>query len=252
VLLRGDECVREFSSLVDPQRPISAAAHRVHRIGSADVVGAPRVHELLPWIRELAVHRVLLFHNAGFDLGFLQRAFEENGQEPLHQPVIDTVVVARRLMRGRCGLGSLGQRLGIDLPHAHRALADARLTAQVWLRLRQQLLTAGASCLGEVPGVVGRASRRRRRDRAPHRELLQTLHDAIRCARGLELAYRAVPGMEPHVLHVRPVRLLHNRACRMFDLERGVWCDLWLDRIDFCRPADPPGDDACAGSEHRV
>jgi DNA polymerase III epsilon subunit family exonuclease len=252
VLLRGAECVREFSTLVDPQRPITAAAHRVHRIGAADVVGAPRVHELLPWIRELAAHRVLLFHNAGFDLGFLQRAFAEAEQEPLRQPVIDTVVVARRLMGGRCGLGRLGQRLGIDLPHAHRALADARLTAQVWGRLCDYLVAAGATRLAEVPGVVARASRHRRRVRPRHRELLQTLQAAIVTGTCLELAYRTTAGSEPHLLQVRPLRILHNRVCRVQDLERGHSADLWLDRIDSCRPADPHRADACVEPGHGV
>lgn len=252
VLLRGDEPVREFSSLVDPERPITAAAHRVHRIGNADVAGAPRVNELLPWVRELAEHRVLLFHNAGFDLGFLQRAFAEAGQEPLRQPVIDTVVVARRLMGAPCGLGRLGQRLGIDLPHAHRALADARLTARVWLWLRGRLEQAGATTLGEVPGVIGRASGRARRMRSRSRALLHLLREAIGEAGPLEVAYRAAPGIEPVVLQVRPLRILHNRVCRVLDLETGATGDLQLDRVDSCRRHREHRQDACVDPDHGV
>ena len=237
VLLRGREFVREFASLVDPQRPITRAAHLVHRITHTDISGAPRIEELLPWLRQLSDLRVLLFHNAGFDLGFLQRAFREAGQEPLQQPVIDTVVVARRLLGGRCALGVLGQRLAIDLPHAHRALADARLTAQVWLELVEVLEEAGATTLGQVPGVIGRARLQARRRRPRHTQLLELFESAIASQQALELAYRAGRGMEPLVMQVLPQRLLHNRFCRVVDLDSLCEKDLYLDRIDRCGPA---------------
>jgi len=252
VLLRGHEVVRTFDSLVDPMRSITPAAQRVHRIRAADLTGAPRIGTLLPWIRELASHRVLLFHNAGFDLGFLQRAFGEAGQELLQQPVLDTVVVARRLLGGRCGLGTLGRRLGIPMPHVHRALADARLTAEVWMRLLTVLEEAGATVLGEVPGAVGRAAARRRRTRPRHRELLGFLERARQQQCPVELAYRAATGLEPVRLHVRVGSLFEHRVCRVLDLDTGAECELRLDHIDQARLLEASRPAACTDAEHGV
>lgn len=236
VLLRGADFVREFSSLVDPQRPITGAAQAVHRISEREIIGAPKIDELLPWIEEMAENRVLLFHNAGFDLGFLQRALGEAGRELLRQPVVDTVVMARRLLAGRCGLGTAAGRLGIELPHLHRALADAQLTAHLWLELVSILTKAGATSLGEVPGAHARPPRQRRRRRPRHLELLQVLEAAIGKGAALQIAYRAARGLEPVTMQIRPLRILFNRHCRVLDLDSNAECDVQLDRIDQLQP----------------
>jgi DNA polymerase III epsilon subunit-like protein len=159
----GGELDLEFSSLVRPLGPITAGAHAVHGISAQDAATAPPVEEILPYVAEMGRDCVLVFHNAPFDLSFLQRALADAGRPVFEAPVIDTLVVARRLLGGRCGLGMLGERLGLEGPHLHRALPDARLTARLLIRLLAFLCDAGAERLEHVPGIAIRPARQRRR-----------------------------------------------------------------------------------------
>ena len=230
--LADGELGREFSTLVNPLRPISAAAVAIHGIHDREVAAAPLIAEVLPYLEEMARDRVLVFHNAPFDLGFIQRALSEHGREPLAGPVLDTLVLARRLLAGRCGLGQVAERLGVDSPHAHRALADARLTALVLRRLLALLAEEGAGSLADVPGWVAAPVRPRRRP-TPRPDLLaRRLRRAIDDGEILRLAYRLAPALAPFELRVRPLRLvggLHLLAC---DLDRGEEILLEVARLD--------------------
>jgi hypothetical protein len=76
-----------------------------------------------------------------FDLSFLRKEFRRAGQDITavlgsDVPVFDTVRIARRRFgRGGNALQILSRRLGIEPTVAHRALADAQTTAQVFERL---------------------------------------------------------------------------------------------------------------------
>ena len=63
-----------FSSLVDPERDIPAAASAVHHLMAKDVAGQPRLPEALDALRAAVRDfepTVLVAHNAAFDAGFL-------------------------------------------------------------------------------------------------------------------------------------------------------------------------------------
>jgi len=143
----------EFATLVQPTRALTAAAVRVHGIRPEALVTAPAIASVLPYVEELIRDRVVVAHNAPFDVGFLRRAYDASGRAPFAPIVVDTVTLARTLLGGRCGLGHAAHRLGIDAPHVHRALPDARLAAMLWWALVEVLDEAGATTLGEVPGA---------------------------------------------------------------------------------------------------
>ncbi len=213
----------EFTSFVKPEQPITPGSLAVHGITESMVADAPRLESLLPTVLELVRDAVLVFHNAPFDLGFLQRALTEDAREPLVSPVLDTVALSRRLLGGRCGLGHVGARLGIASPHRHRALPDARLTALVLAELLAVLQEAGARTVGDVPGVARRPPRLRRR-RAPRRAAWgHWIESACASGRALEVHVRLRKNAEAYVLHVVPVRW---RGATLVDVR-----DLATDRI---------------------
>jgi DNA polymerase III epsilon subunit family exonuclease len=211
----------EFSSLVRPLGPISAGAYGVHGITTEAAAAAPPLEAVLPYVVEMARDCVLVFHNAPFDLGFLQRALSDAGRPLFEAPVIDTLVVARRLLGGRCGLGMLGERLGLEGPHLHRALPDARLTAHLWIRLLAFLRAAGAERLEHVPGIAVRPPRLRRRRTPRSGLLLQRLEQAWSGGEVVRLACHAGRGMAPLALRVRFVEVAPH-ACIVFDIDTGT------------------------------
>src|SRR5262249_35089547 len=139
----------------------------------------------------------------------------------LDNPVVDTLVVSRALLGGRCGLGSAARRLGLAAPHLHRALADARLTAQLWLLLAGVLADAGRTLPAPVPGA--RAGARRaalRRWRSALARVVERVDAARVRGEALRVAVRAAHG-EPMDLRLRIIARSGSR-CVGFDLDRDT------------------------------
>ena len=136
VRVEGGSIAAEWSSLVHPGRPIPPEATRIHGITDAMMAGAPTAAAVAKPFREACGDSTLCIHNAAFDLPFLNALLHGAGERPLHGPVIDTLGLARGLFgTGGNSLGALAQRHGIRLETAHRALPDARATAELLLVL---------------------------------------------------------------------------------------------------------------------
>jgi DNA polymerase III subunit epsilon len=97
---------------------------------------------------------VVVAHNAPFDAGFLAREYQLAGLAAPDNELLDTLLLARRNFRYRSNsLGALAGILGIRTP-AHRALADALTTSELFARFIEQLFTTGPS-LGDVVRAQG-------------------------------------------------------------------------------------------------
>ncbi|MEA4910035.1 MAG: DNA polymerase III subunit epsilon [Chloroflexi bacterium] len=132
VRFNGSRVEAEWSTLINPGRPIPPAITQLTGISNEMVRNAPPIkavlHELVDFVGDAPV----LGHNVRFDLAFLQR---QNILGLNH--VLDTYELASVLLptSSRYNLGALGQSLGILLPATHRALDDARVTHAVYIRL---------------------------------------------------------------------------------------------------------------------
>ena len=136
VALENGAIGESWSSLVNPGRPIPPDAERVHGISDAMVAGAPEPGAIAGRLRAACGDLPLVFHNAPFDLPFLRDLMCRSGQAPLHNPVVDTLGLARGLYEGGGNsLGALAARFGLPPQPAHRALGDALTTAHLFLQL---------------------------------------------------------------------------------------------------------------------
>ncbi|MBK5914685.1 3'-5' exonuclease family protein [Rhodocyclus purpureus] len=125
--------VREWSSLVDPERPIPEFISGLTGIDSAMTATAPRFAELAPALAERLRGRLFVAHNARFDYGFLKREFARLGMSFRAQSLC-TVKLSRRLYPQfhRHSLEALLERHAINVDARHRALADARVLWELW------------------------------------------------------------------------------------------------------------------------
>ncbi len=142
VRLEAGRITVEYQQLFDPGRRISPGIVAITGITEQMLAGQPRFGEQLDRITQILSGAILLGHNVGFDLSFLRMEFKRVGREMAHGnlPVLDTLRIARRRFgRGGNSLGRLASRLGIGSVGAHRALADARTTHQVFERLMEPL-----------------------------------------------------------------------------------------------------------------
>ncbi|MDP9410458.1 MAG: DEDD exonuclease domain-containing protein [Actinomycetota bacterium] len=152
-LVRG-EVVEEFSTLVNPGRPIDPFVVRLTGITDRMISGAPYVSEVMPRFERFVEGSVLVGHNVHFDCSFVTAA---RGGAALPNPVLDTLKLSRCLVPGlgRYRLSSLVGHFGVRQAPNHRALSDAAATAGVFLRLLKLLRSAGIKSVGEAATLKG-------------------------------------------------------------------------------------------------
>jgi DNA polymerase-3 subunit epsilon len=163
VRLRGFEVDAEFETLVDPGLPIGAGASAVTGLRNEQLRGAPRPAEAVRSFLAFAGDGVLVAHNARFDLAFLDRETERLTGSRIGSPVVDTVRLARRLLAGRVagfGLGQLAWFFDTAERPCHRALPDARATAELLLALIGLAQERGARTVADLSALAATRTRR--------------------------------------------------------------------------------------------
>jgi DNA polymerase-3 subunit epsilon len=163
VKLRGGECLGTFQTLVNPGCAIPPEITVLTGITHAMVLAAPRIEQVLPALLEFVGEAVIVGHNVRFDVGFLQAALERDDRPRLRNRTVDTVALARRLVRDEvpnCKLGTLARHLRLDHTPSHRALDDALATGDllhVLLERAGGLGVTGLDDLFALPTMAGHA-----------------------------------------------------------------------------------------------
>jgi DNA polymerase-3 subunit epsilon len=136
VRVSDGELVEEWSSLVNPERPIPAYIEAFTGISNAMVAGAPRFAEIAASVRAKLQGAVFVAHNARFDYSFLRSEFLKAEME-FSAKVLCTVKLSRRLFPQyvRHNLDAVMERNGLACRARHRALGDARVLYDFWRKL---------------------------------------------------------------------------------------------------------------------
>ena len=126
---------REWSALVNPEKPIPPFITGLTGIDSSMVENAPTFEQLAPVVLEKLRGRLFIAHNARFDYSFLKREFKRLGID-FRATNLCTVKLSRKLFpeHHRHSLDTLVERYDIAVEDRHRALADARVLWDLWQR----------------------------------------------------------------------------------------------------------------------
>jgi DNA polymerase-3 subunit epsilon len=137
VRVRGGRVEAEWSSLVNPGRPIPSFVSRLTGIHDATVVGAPPFGGVADAFLEFLGGAVFVAHNARFDWRFVNAELLNARGGRLTNARLCTVRLARRLLPHvkRRNLDALAWLFGIEVHGRHRALGDAQATARILLAL---------------------------------------------------------------------------------------------------------------------
>ncbi|MFW5941601.1 MAG: exonuclease domain-containing protein [Chloroflexota bacterium] len=156
--LEGWREVARLNQLVDPGRPIDPGASRVSGIYDEDVAGAPPFSQVAQALSEISEGAILVAHNAPFDAGFLALEYGllDEDTRPPSSPWLCTLRMARRLFYfSRNSLGAVAYELGVPTGRAHRAMNDARTTAEVLRRMAQQVQRYRLQTIGDLLQAQG-------------------------------------------------------------------------------------------------
>ncbi len=153
VRYRGGRPDGTFHTLVNPGTGIPPFITVLTGITHAMVVEAPRIEEVLPAFLEFLGDSVVVGHNVRFDLGFLDAAAERLGYGRLPNRRVDTLALARRLVRREVRnlkLETLAAHFRSPRTPTHRALDDAIATAHVFWALLERAGTIGTTHLDDL------------------------------------------------------------------------------------------------------
>lgn len=158
VKVENGEILESFDLFVDPEKAITPEITRLTSITNEMVAGAPKEADALEqFFRFCDGCDILVAHNADFDMGFLRAAIRRCGRE--EDPVqIDTLVMARAMYPElkKHKLDTIAERLGVTQKHHHRADDDARVLAEIFLKMVQKLVEdAGITKVMDINHSMG-------------------------------------------------------------------------------------------------
>ena len=181
---------RTFHQYINPERSMPPDAFAVHGLSEGFLKDKPKFAEIADSFLDFIGDGVLVIHNAGFDMAFLNHELGKAARPTIASDrVTCSLILARRKHPGQPNsLDALCARYGIDNSHRtrHGALLDAEILAEVYGELtggRQQAMTLDPAGMGGDPGAAARRNRARNgtvatvteAERAAHRSFVETL-----------------------------------------------------------------------------
>ena len=97
------------------------------------VAGSKSEEEVFKMFREFCGDSIVVGHNVTFDIGFMNTGYARHGMEPIKNPIIDTLTLARFLYPNYKSyrLNTLAKKFDVVLEHHHRAIYDAETTGHL-------------------------------------------------------------------------------------------------------------------------
>ncbi|MFZ9660714.1 MAG: exonuclease domain-containing protein [Chitinophagaceae bacterium] len=133
ILHDGKNYVDGFHSLINPESVIPRYISALTGITNEMVKDAPSFSEVAPQLFSLLENKIFVAHNVNFDFSFIRHHLSKNGYELMPQKLC-TVRMSRKIIpgHGSYSLGNICRDLGIAIQGRHRAMGDARATAQLF------------------------------------------------------------------------------------------------------------------------
>lgn len=163
---RGGAVLGEFKTFIDPGHLVPAYITALTGITDEMLFQSPKIELLLPQLFEFLgapEETVLVAQNAPFDLSFLTFATRESGLTWPAYPVLDTAIIARKVLTRdevpNCKLSTLAEFFGTQTIPNHRALDDARATLDVFHGLLERLGSFDIHTLEELLNFSKRTKR---------------------------------------------------------------------------------------------
>ncbi len=135
VKIRDGKIIEQFSSLINPDKIITEKITELTGITNDMVKDAPRFSAVLPDFMKFIDGCAIIGHNVEFDLSFIKKFAREADYE-VKGEVFDTWALSKKLLPTlkKFDLDTVADNFNISFNH-HRALSDARATAQVFIEL---------------------------------------------------------------------------------------------------------------------
>lgn len=135
---QGSIFVDSIQFFIAPEGDWDPEAEKIHGISRETLMYAPTALEVLPKIQDFFQVNAIVAHHAPFDLGFLTPFWKKNGRREFPNSInLCTSLLSRGLIQSteNYKLQTLARHFQIPSGQAHRALDDARVCAEIFMRL---------------------------------------------------------------------------------------------------------------------
>ena len=133
--------INKFHAYLNPERKVSEKAFEVHGYSDEFLSKQKKFNEIVEDFLKFIKGKILIIHNAEFDLAHLNNELLLNCRKKIENEVIDTLELARTKFPGSASsLDALCKRFRIDNSRRakHTALIDCDLLAKVYINLIDQ------------------------------------------------------------------------------------------------------------------
>ncbi len=151
VKIKGGEVIDRFDTFVDPECDIPEEITRLTSITNDMVKGAPKDEQALDMFLSFAGDRLLIAHNAKFDVGFIRAAAERWGR-PFSNTFLDTVGLSKHVNPELKNhkLDTIVNHYKLGDFHHHRASDDAEVLARIFFVMLSRLRKEGVGNFQEM------------------------------------------------------------------------------------------------------
>ncbi len=166
IRFRGGIAVDRYESLCNPERKIPKYIVGLTGITDTHVEDAPKFVDVAGEVIEFIGNDLIVGHNVGFDVSFLNGELKRCGRQPLINERLDTLPLATKLIPGlrKPSLDNVATNLGLPPRKIHRAGVDAELTGNVLVTLVRQAQAMGRGTIDDLRALTA-GSQPRPRDR---------------------------------------------------------------------------------------
>lgn len=171
---RHGQVERSFETFLNPQRGIPEFITKLTTITNEHVREAPTFAQVADEVVEFIGDSLIVGHNVRFDISFMNAELHRADLPPLINERLDTMGLAVRLLKSlrKPSLDRVAAAVGLSPRKIHRAGDDARLTAEVALRLVGEAARQGVTTIDQLKSAATVVTPRPRDDIGRARSVL--------------------------------------------------------------------------------
>ncbi|WP_461832414.1 3'-5' exonuclease [Aquifex sp.] len=141
VRVEGGIITEKFSTLVYPGYFIPERIKKLTGITNAMLVGQPTIDKVILDFLDFVKDSIVIGHFIEQDVKFINKYTRSLLNRKFSNPTLCTLKLARRVYPGleKYSLKALAENLGLETNGVHRALKDAVLTAEIFIRMLEEL-----------------------------------------------------------------------------------------------------------------
>lgn len=154
IKIKNRKEIDSFESYINPKIKIPDNITRITSISNDDVKNAPFEEDVMSkfynWLNK---NDILVAHNAKFDLGFISKSFERLKLiKEFEFASVDTLFLSRAINKEakRHSLNNLAKLYKARLVQHHRAIYDTKATAEIFVKMLDQLEELGITEHNEI------------------------------------------------------------------------------------------------------